>query len=154
TTGNQSLGGPLTLLANTSFNSSVLGSATNGGGSGNINFTGTVNGLAGSGPFSLAANTQGTTTFGGAVGTAGANNTTALTSLTTDSAGATQFGTATTAVTVNTVGGQTYGDTVTLLNNTTLNSSISGNAASGTGGGNILLQSTVDGPFALAVNTA
>ena len=47
---------------------------------------------------------------------------TPLTSLTTNAGGTTTIGTASTAVTVATSGTQTYGDAVSLLNNTTLSS--------------------------------
>src|SRR5436190_475485 len=81
----------------------------------------------------------------------------ALGSLPTNTGGTTQLGFAGTPITVNTTGLQTYSDAVTLLSDTTLVSSTTGGAtttANGLGNGNITLANTVDGAFALAVNTA
>src|SRR6476619_6088313 len=106
-------------------------------GSGNITFTNLVNGA-----FGLTVNTAGTTAFQNNVG-----NSTTLTTLTTNSGGTTTFGTAIQAVTVKPSCAQTYGDAVSLLNNTTL-------GVSGTTTGNVTLGGTVDGGFALNVNTS
>lgn len=98
---------------------------------GDVAFGSTVDG-----PFTLVVNTAGNTSFNAAVG-----NLAALASIHTDAPGRTtlKLGTA------NTTGAQNYDDPVTLAANTTLASS---------GAGDIVLAGTVDGPFALAVNTA
>jgi len=127
-------GGSVTTSGAQSYGDAVtLGANTTfaSTGSGNITFVSTVNGA-----FALTANTAGVTTLGGAVG-----GTTALTSVTTDAAGSTHIN----GGTINTTGAQTYNDAVVLGANTTLAS---------TGSGNIALASTVDGAFALTVNTA
>ena len=76
------------------------------------------------------------TAFNGAVG-----GVTALASLTTDAPGTTDLN----GGVVNTIGTQTYNDPVLLTADTVLTSQF---------GGNITFASTVDGAFALTVNTA
>jgi hypothetical protein len=120
TSKDQTYGDPVTLGANTTLTSTT---------SGNISL------LAVDGAFGLTVNTAGTTSFGGAIG-----GNTALTSLTTDAAGATTGG-----GTVTTTGAQSYNDPVSLLAVTTLTS---------TAAGNISFASTVNGPVTLALNTA
>lgn len=95
TTGSQSYGDALTLGANTTVTSS---------GSGNISFGSTVNGA-----HSLTVNTAGVTSFTGAVG-----GSTALASLTTDSAGTNVLG-----GNVTTTGNQSYGGASTLAGDAT-----------------------------------
>ena len=97
---------------------------------GNITFASTVDGA-----FALTVNTAGVTAFNGAVGGA-----TALASLTTDAPGTTDLN----GGIVNTIGSQFYGDPVLLTANTVLTS---------LSGGDITFASTVDGAFALTVNT-
>ncbi len=109
----------------------VLTASSTVTGNGGILFSGLLNGA-----FSLTANSTGTTTFASAVG-----GTTALTSLTTDAGGTTAIN----GSSVTTTGAQTYGDNVSLGAATTLAS---------TGGGNITLGGTVNGAFALTVNTS
>ena len=96
------------------------------GSAGNIAFNSTL-----SGPFTLAVNTGGSTRFGGAV---------SLASLTTDAAGSTQLD----GGLVVTTGAQTYNDAVVLGAGSMLNS---------TGAGNVTFGSTLDGAFALTINT-
>ncbi len=119
TTGGQSFADAVILCANTTLTS------TSGG---NVVFASTVNGdgLAGR---SLVVKTSGTTDFGGDVG-----NTQALTSLTTDAAGATHIG----GGVIRTTGTQLFGDAVTLLTNTAFIAT----AATATGA-NISFQSTL-----------
>ncbi len=117
-------------LNDVTANPVVLAAATTvSAGAGNVNFNGTVNG-----GFALTVNTTGATTFGNVVG-----GTTALTSLTTNTGGTTTL-----TGSVTTTGTQTYNDAVILAAATTLDS---------TGNSTINLASTVNGGFALAVNT-
>ena len=125
TTGFQTYNDPVTIGANTVLNSTAAG---------NITFVTTLNG-----PFTLAVNTAGITTFGGPVG-----GITALNSITTDAAGSTSIN----GGTVTTFATQTYNDPVNLGANTTITST--GAAAAG----NVTFNSTVNGAFALTVNTA
>ncbi len=109
-------------------------------GGGTLTFASTVDG-----PFALTLNTAGNEVFGGNVG-----NTQALASLTTDAnsvGGQVIFGLpgASAALSVTTVGAQTYNDAALLQTGTTLNS---------TGGGTLTFASTVDGPFALSLDSA
>ncbi len=122
TTGAQDYQDDVVLGANTTLASS---------GSGAIGFAKTLNG-----GFSLTANTAGATTFTGIVG-----GNTALTSITTDSAGGTVLNT--TAVT--TSGDQTYNDPVIISKNVVVAS---------TGSGAISFNNTIDGGKTLDVNTA
>ncbi|HEX3881015.1 MAG TPA: filamentous hemagglutinin N-terminal domain-containing protein, partial [Stellaceae bacterium] len=123
--GGQSYTGPVTL---------GVGAILADTGGGNIALNGAVDGIR------LTVNTLGTTTFGGAVG-----GTTPLASLTTDAGGATDLN----GGTVHTTGAQTYSDAVMLGATTTLTSDISSSLTSA-----VTLASTVDGPFALTVNTS
>lgn len=125
TTGFQTYNDPVTIGANTVLNSTAAG---------NITFVTTLNG-----PFTLAVNTAGITTFGGPVG-----GITALNSITTDAAGSTSIN----GGTVTTFATQTYNDPVNLGATTTITST--GAAAAG----NVTFNSTVNGAFALTVNTA
>ena len=86
--------------------------------------------------FALTVNTAGITAFNGAVGGA-----IALASLTTDAPGTTDLN----GGVVNTIGPQTYNDPVLLTADTVLLSQF---------GGDITFANTVDGTFALTVNTA
>src|SRR4051794_41748453 len=88
------------------------------------------------GPFALFVNTAGITAFNGPVG-----GVIALVSLTTDAPGTTDLN----GGIVNTFGPQTYNDPVLLTADTMLTSLFDGN---------ITFASTVDGAFALTVNTA
>ena len=97
----------------------------------NITFVSTVDGA-----FALTVNTTGITAFDGPVG-----GVIALASLTTDAPGTTDLN----GGIVNTIGTQTYSDPVLLTADTVLTSQF---------GGNITFASTVDGAFALTVNTA
>jgi filamentous hemagglutinin family protein len=99
-------------------------------GAGAITFSGTVDGL-----HALTVNTSGTTTFSGAVGAANA-----LTSLNTDAGGTTAIN----GGSVKTSLSQFYGDAVTIGAATTLTS---------TGVSDINFTSTLNGGFALTVNT-
>jgi hypothetical protein len=121
TTSGQFYNDPVTLGANTTLTST---------GSGSISLANAVNG-----PFSLTVNTPGTTTLG-AVGVG-----TALTSLTTDAAGATNLS----GGSVVTTGAQSYNDAVTLGAATTLTS---------TAAGNVTFGGTINGAFPLTINTA
>ena len=127
-------GGSVTTTGNQTYSGAVTLGANDtltSSGGGAITLSGTVDGA-----FALTVNTAGTTTFGGAVG-----GITALTSLTTDAPGTTALN----GGSITTIGAQTYNGAVTLGANDTLISS---------GGGAITLASTVDGAFALTVNTA
>ncbi len=120
----------VTSTGNQTYNGAVqLGVNVTAAGQ-DITFNGTVNGA-----FALTVNTTGATTFGGVVGA-----TTALASLTTNAGGTTSL-----AGNVTTTGLQDFNDAVTLTGATVLTST--GNAA-------ISLDSTVNGAFALTVNTA
>jgi hypothetical protein len=126
-------GGAVTTTLNQSYGDAVtLGANTTltSTGSGAISFASTVNGA-----FSLTVNTGGSTTFGGAVG-----GTTPLTSLTTDAGGTTTINGG--SITTNN-GPISLADAVTLGANTTLSA----------GSGNITLGSTVNGAFALTLNS-
>jgi hypothetical protein len=100
-------------------------------GFGDIAFASTVNGA-----YSLTVNAAGTTVFGGAVG-----GVTPLSSLTTDAAGTTVIN----CGAITTTGDQTYHDAVTLGANVAFTS---------TGSGDIVFNSTVNGGYSLAVDTA
>ncbi len=133
-TGVIQLGGTITNSGDLIYNDAVV--LTNNTtlvstGSGTILFYSTVNG-----GYSLTVNTAGTTVFGGAVG-----GVTALSSLTTDAGGTTQIG----ASMMKTTGSQTYNDAVVLGMDVALTS---------TGAGGISINSTVNGEYSLAVNTA
>ncbi len=108
---------------------------------GDIRFARALDSDAPATPRNLTVNTTGTTEFDGAVG-GGA----ALGSLTTDAGGTTLLagGTITTVRTALTSGNQTYNDAVQLGASTALNS---------TGGGNLTFNRTVDGAFALTLDT-
>ncbi len=132
-TGATTIGSSITTSGAQTYNDPVTITGTTtlaSTGSGNINFVSTVDG-----GFDLTVNTAGITTFGGAVG-----GTTALTSLTTDSVGSTRIG-----ANISTTAAQTFNDPVTLTNTSTVKS---------TGGGNINFANTLDGGFALTVDTA
>ena len=105
----------------------VLSSNANG----NVTFASTVNG-----PFALTINTGGVTQFNAATGSQ-----TALASLTTDAPGSTVLD----GGVVFTTGTQSYGDALTLARDTTLTS---------TGSGDLRFGQTVNGAFALTLNTA
>ncbi|WP_443751327.1 YDG domain-containing protein [Asticcacaulis solisilvae] len=120
TTGAQTYNDAVTLTGTTTLTSNS---------SGNITLANTVNGA-----YALAVNTAGTTSFGGAIG-----GTTALASVTTDSAGTTWLG-----ANITTSGGQTYNDIATLKADAILAS---------TGNGGITFGKTVDGAYSLTVNT-
>ncbi|MGD1275766.1 MAG: filamentous hemagglutinin N-terminal domain-containing protein [Tepidisphaeraceae bacterium] len=134
TSGYQTYSDPVTLAADTALTDS---------GGGDITFNSTVDGA-----FALTVNTGGNAVFGGLVG-----GTTPLTSLTINdpasgiSGGRVQFNAAgtTASPSVVTTAGQTYNNAIMLGANTTL---------ADTGGGPITFKSTVDGAFALTVNTA
>ena len=100
-------------------------------GNGNITFGSTIDG-----GFNLTVNTGGMTSFDGPVG-----STTPLTSVTTDAPGSTDIN----GGSVTTTGDQTYDDAMILTADDTLTSS---------GSGNVTFGSTVDGGFALTVDTA
>ncbi len=107
--------------------------------SGTLTFNSTVDG-----PFALTLNSAGNEVFGGTVG-----GIQALASLTTDAnsaGGQVIFGLAgaSAALTVTTTGAQTYNDAALLQTGTTL---------TGTNGGTLTFASTVDGPFALSLNS-
>lgn len=124
TTGPQTYNDPVSLL------SAATTLASSGGG--DISFAQTLDGAS-----ALTVNTAGATIFNGAVG-----GNAPLTSIATDSPGATAIN----GGSVTTSGAQSYGDKVTLgAAATTLTS---------TGGGNISFGQTVDGASALMVNTA
>jgi len=125
TTGFQTYNDPVTIGANTILNSTAAG---------NITFAQTLNG-----PFTLAVNTAGVTTFGGVVG-----GITPLNSITTDAPGSTSIN----GGAVTTFATQTYNDPVN-LGATTLITSTGAAAA-----GNVTFNSTLNGAFALTVNTA
>jgi filamentous hemagglutinin family protein len=139
-------GPTVTTTAGQTYNSAVVlnnDTALNDTNSGTIAFGSTVNGA-----FALSVNTAGNTTFGGLLG-----GTTPLASVTTDdpnssiSGGTAAFNVAGTiaAPTVKTTGGQTYNTAIALGAATVLTD---------TGGSAISFESTVDGTFALTVNTA
>ncbi len=135
TSGLQRYDGAVTLLKDTVLTST---------GGGTITFESTIDGL-----FALAVNTAGDEQFNGRVGTLIAP----LVSLKTDDdinhfGGKVRFnvaGSANGTPSVATSGLQTYNDAVQLLDNTVLTS---------TGGGTITFASTIDGLFALVVNSA
>ncbi len=149
-TGTSTLGGTSTLasLTTNAGGTTVLsaGAITTGGaqtyndavtlganttltsGSGNITLGGTVNGA-----FDLTLNTTGTSTLAGIVG-----GTTALASLATDDGGTTVIS----GGTITTSGRQTYLDALTLAADTTL------------AAGDIYLSRTVNGAFALTLNSS
>ena len=121
----------------------LAGATTVNGGA--VLFAGAVDGA-----YALAVNSKAATQFTGTVG-----GTTALASLTTDAGGTTSL------KSVTTTGAQTYNDAVT-LNGTyaTTNGAFTANGAAtlagGTtvnGGSSVLFAGTVDGPYALAVNS-
>ncbi len=108
-------------------------------GGGTLTFASTVDG-----PFALTLNTSGNEVFGGTVG-----GTTPLASLTTDAnsaGGQVIFGLpgASAALTVTTTGAQTYNDAVLLQTGTTLTSN---------NGGTLTFATTIDGHFALSLNS-
>ena len=103
---------------------------------GDITFGNTVDSGFALTAFALTVNTAGITAFNGPVGGA-----IALASLTTDAPGTTDLN----GGVVNTIGPQTYNDPVRLTANTVLLSQF---------GGDISFANTVDGTFALTVNTA
>ena len=115
TSGSQTYGDAVTLLADTTASST---------GSGAIAFTGTVNGAR-----ALVVNTAGTTTFGAAVG-----GTTPLASLFTDAAGTTAINSGA----ITTTGTQTYAGPVTLGAATALTGSKVTTSGTVAGGGNSL----------------
>ncbi|MCW2241359.1 filamentous hemagglutinin N-terminal domain-containing protein [Azospirillum canadense] len=131
-----SFGGAVTLAGDVVVNS----------GSGNVTFTGTVNGAK-----ALTVNSTGATQFNGAVG-----GSTALTSLTTDAGGTTSL------LSVTTMGAQGYGDATT-LNGTyaTTNGAFSvggaatlaGDTVVNAGSGAVTFGGTVNGAQALTVNS-
>ncbi|HEY8608061.1 MAG TPA: filamentous hemagglutinin N-terminal domain-containing protein [Noviherbaspirillum sp.] len=124
TSGTQSYGNNVVLGADTVLRS------TGAGADGAITLNGTVNGA-----HQLAVETAGKTTLSGEIG-----GTSALAGISTDGPG-------TTAISGNlrTTGGQYFGDKVEIAGNTVLSS---------TRGGDIVFDGDVDGPGALAVNTA
>ncbi|WNO07824.1 YDG domain-containing protein [Teredinibacter sp. KSP-S5-2] len=147
---NVSLGGSYTA---TDANINVDGTATLAGatdinsGSGNVTFTGAVNG-----PQTLAVNSSGTTTFSSDVG-----GSTALTSLTTDAGGDVSL------QNVTTTGAQSYGDNASLAGTyTTTNANVSVGGATtlagatnvNVGSGGVSFTGTVDGAQTLAVNSS
>ncbi|MBX3443866.1 MAG: hypothetical protein KF774_15775 [Planctomyces sp.] len=135
---------PVTLKttnSNVAFNSTLTLAADLSivAGTGAVTFKGAVqdDGVAGT-KSNLTVDASGDTTFQAAVGVGGA-----LTSLTTTGGGNTLIN----GGAVTTSGAQTYNDAVLLGANTTLTTS----GAAGTG--DVLFDSTVDGAFALTVNT-
>jgi hypothetical protein len=122
TTGAQTYNDTVTLVANTMLESSSAG---------NLTFGSTVDG-----GFDLTLNTAGVTALNAPVGL-----TVPLMSITTDAQGSTQLN----GATLTTVGAQTFNDPVTLLKDTTLES---------TSSGDVSFNKTLDGAFALVVNTA
>jgi hypothetical protein len=116
TTGDQTYNNPVTLLSDTTLNSSTSGSVT---------FNSTVDtDPAATGLRALTINSDGVTTFKAAVG-----DTRELSSLTVQGflVGSQELGnTVINAGSINTTGDQTYNNPVTLLSDTTLNSSASG----------------------------
>ena len=134
TGGSQVYGGHVTIGSNLT----VAGSA--------ITFAAAVDG-----PQSLTVNSPGITTFGGVVG-----GVTALLSLTTDAGGTTSLQSVTTS------GGQQYGDDVTLAGTSTTSNSafsvagattLAADATVSTGSGAITFTGTVNGGYALTVNS-
>ncbi|WP_454016197.1 filamentous hemagglutinin N-terminal domain-containing protein [Azospirillum sp. Marseille-Q6669] len=121
----------------------LAGGTTVNSGSGNVLFSGTVNGAN-----SLVITSSGATQFTGTVG-----GTTALTSLTIDAGGTASV------KSVSTTGGQTYSGTVTLDGTYTTGAVFSAIGAVTLGGNttvdgtsSVLFMNTVDGAYALAVN--
>ena len=96
---------------------------------GNISFAKVDSGTGTGSPFGLTVNTTGTTTFGDAVGAAG----TGLASLTTNAGGTTAIAAAASARP-----GQTYGDSVTLGNDATIDRRHGHVQRHGDGGGKAL----------------
>ena len=135
TSGAQTYNDPSTLGVDTTL-------ASTGG---NILFANTLNSTTGTAR-NLMVNTTGRTEFDGLVGSVAA-----LGSVTTDLGGVTVIngGGITTVHTGTTSGAQTYNDAVQLGANGLLTSLAVGTAA----GGNLTFKSTVDGPFALTLNT-
>ena len=125
TSGTQTYNDVVTLAGPTTLTSAAAGS------SGNVAFSNTVNG-----PDTLTINTAGTTSFSAPVG-----NTTPLASLSTDAGGIVIVS----GGLIKTTGSQTYNDGMT-MGAVMIFSSI--------GTGNIGLLGTVNGAFALTVNTA
>ncbi|MGY0781699.1 filamentous hemagglutinin N-terminal domain-containing protein [Azospirillum argentinense] len=121
----------------------LAGGTTVNSGSGNVLFSGTVNGAN-----SLVITSSGATQFTGTVG-----GTTALTSLTIDAGGTASV------KSVSTTGGQTYSGTVTLDGTYTTDAVFSAIGAVTLGGNttvdgtsSVVFMSTVDGAYTLAVN--
>ncbi|TWA82081.1 hypothetical protein FBZ85_102456 [Azospirillum brasilense] len=152
TTGGQTYSGTVTLdgTYTTGAVFSAIGAVTLGGnttvdGTSSVVFMSTVDGA-----YTLAVNNQGMAQFNGAVG-----GTTALMSLTTDAGGSSSL------KSVTTNGAQTYNDAVTLDGTyTTGSGAFTANGAAtlagGTtvnGGSSVLFAGTVDGAYALAVNS-
>ena len=127
TIGPQTYNDPVLLTADTVLISQL---------GGDITFGNTVDSGFALTAFALTVNTAGITAFNGPVG-----GTIALASLTTDAPGTTDLN----GGVVNTIGPQTYNDPVRLTANTVLLSQF---------GGDISFANTVDGAFALTVNTA
>ena len=133
TSAEQTYGDAVTLGADATLTST---------GAGNLTFNRTVDGA-----FALTLGTGGSIVFNRAVG-----GTTPLGSVTTDAGGSTLIngGGVTTVNNGATTGAQTYNDAVRLGANTLLASLATGSA---TAGGNLTFNSTVDGAFALTLNT-
>ena len=136
TTGNAAFtaGGAVTLAGYTLVNT----------GSGDVTFSGTVNGTQ-----SLAVKSTGATQFKGIVG-----GTTALTSLNTDAGGTLSL------LSVTTNGAQNYGEAATLNGTYTTGSfnaagpiTLAGSVVVSAGSGTVLVSDTVDGAQALTVNS-
>lgn len=126
-------GGSVNTTGNQTYNDAVLlgdNTILTSTGTGDITFESTLDGA-----FTLGINTDGNTTFNGAIGT-----NSALNSLTTDAIGTTNFN----GGSITSTGSQTFNDAVLLGDNTILTS---------TGIGDITFESTLDGAFALGINT-
>lgn len=131
--GSTHLGASIGTSGSQTFNDpvSLTGNATLSSSGSDISFPSTVDGA-----FALSVNASGNVTFAGLVG-----STTPLASLTTGAGGTARVNTAA----ISTSGSQTYGGPVVLGANWTADS---------TGGGDIIFNSSVDGPFPLTAATS
>ncbi len=139
--GTQTYNDAVTLGAAATLTSIAGGSAATGG---TIIFNSTLDSDGATTPQALTVNTTGQTIFGGTVG-----GTRALASLTTDAnsdGGQVLFGLPGTsaALAVTTTGAQTYNNVALLQTGTTLTSN---------NGGTLTFATTIDGPFALSLNS-
>ncbi|HEX2828326.1 MAG TPA: filamentous hemagglutinin N-terminal domain-containing protein [Burkholderiales bacterium] len=130
TTGTQTYNDAVTLDGSTPLTLTSTGAGTNG----NIAFNNTLNG--GALPVALTIVSPGTTTFGGTVG-----GVTPVTSIATDGPGSTSL-----AASITTAGAQNYGDEITVPTGVTT-------TLASTGGGDIAVGATLNGPGALVANT-